>query len=510
MRGRSLKGEDILEFARLENLEGEVWKKNLKRITIPPAPRPMTLEDLETALNNIVEQKIPVKVVDHWYSGLLQVGIYDSLGIEEIWKKAGTFPDCSLSDVPPDDSVAFIKALSGLGQMQQEVSRLTGEEPGETLTAVREMIDYLACYRQNRDLPEEERVYPRSMKMRFIQSYDRDSLRHAGRRDLIRYRNFVNELADQGDTRALDARYRSRYYGNASFLRNFSKARVDLEKLWEMTGDRRYARVLGNMYSQGKGRGGINNQKAIYYYGLGSEKDDWICTFELAQMYWYGRGIQDQEKAYNLIVSLYQEVRNFFEKGPFACPDYFVKVAFRLGTMSIFGERERNLNLAAECLLQARCVLNHYEEWYGHPYKYKRIARGVYSCVDYLKLRYHPQDYFPRELPDSFYPVRLLLGENEVISWKTRKLKSGDCSVTFKRVTTGVVFLIYWEGFRCQVFDSMRCRFTPASEDVPVSGEADRLVMEKEDGKEIAVFYREGEPVLKVLGDLYYEDQRRR
>jgi hypothetical protein len=510
MKKKEYSVEDLRKIVRLEDLGSAIWEPADPDQVTCQGTYDMTLDDLQTALAAIIRQKLPLADVRNWYV-CLDHSLFEWIGPEDIiggWYKY--VDQVPWYEFPDQELDALAMAWSLLEYLDWDIDRMEEGQTGDQIERVQQAAQYIACFLHNQGLDRDQWVYPDFMKEGFIDDLaDDGALAAATQEEQDRFVAWVDELAAKDNKRALHARCYGRYTGNAVYQQDFASARDDAEKLFALTKDPGYANTLGYIYYYGRcTQGQPAYDKALTCFTYGAANGLYESIYKLADMYRNGYGVvQSPETAFRLVAMVYNDLSARFEA---QCDgEKYADAALRLGSMLLHGVGvQQNVYAGISTLLAAdyairRRMQDH--DYYGDA----TVAANIRQCLAEARDMLPPEKNIGRFADPGFLTVSRLLKDDYRIFWNARQLKKGDWSVVFQRIPKrnqdqpGKVFLTIPEQYFCTFTDKVRGHVMPVSGTMPLSGRADFVETDFEDGKPVTVFYYDDEPVLKLEGHIF-------
>ena len=502
MKNKTRVGLNAIEQRRILRMEHPVDK-------LPVNPQctedcPITLDDLECALDQMTGEKYPAEAVLGWYEYVeSELGI--STGLTRILEE---YDDEAMAGSCPEreeDAIAITWLL--MSDLDLNLAGAPGQTADQT-RCISQALAFLKAFKQNRNLPREDWVYPDFMMEQIIIDLDDDdALERADDYHLDRFRTFVETLAAADNIPALHARCQGHLTGNAAFGRDIKAAGEDALRLLKLTGDPQYAHILGCIYDEGP-EGRPDHQEAFRYFSYGMANGYYDSMIRIADMYHFGLGTFKSEKtAVNLMTWLYDELRPRYEKGYGG--EKLVEAAGRLGSMYLHGEGiVQNTQMAASYLLQADHALK--------TRMAERTSVGDQVLAEYLsselELAMYQIGAKRRGIYRAyhFWPLACLLDNDYRIKWQARPLKNGQLSMRFTRLVkrnelrARKIFITIPEFRHCELTDSFSAHAYPGRPPASLQGRADaiELVYDPQLDDVCAILYEGDREVLRLAGDV--------
>ena len=335
---------------------------------------PMTLDDLEEALENAGSMEPAQFLLDWWIP--LGKFFYEALCLHEIMTPTfEDLPDASEPDLPlsAEDLMYWIFVI-----IARQADMLIGDffdSKGDNKTLVESttnelfnidaILTQINYFRDDEEdeLPVTERHFIPEIKESFITHRDNELvIADLNKENRLLFRRFADELADSGSFVAIKFKAYAYFSGGPVYGQDYSKAAVLLKRLLREFNFGYAANTLGYIYFDGKIDGTPDYEKAYFYFSAATLFDIAESKFKLADMYMHGLFVsQDTDMAYNLINDLYNDERYRFESGNTG--GYFPEVAYRMGMFFLGGNgnipNSESVNLygvAYKYLLEAKCA----------------------------------------------------------------------------------------------------------------------------------------------------------
>lgn len=366
---------------------------------------PMTLDDLEEALENAGSMEPAQFLLDWWIP--LGKFFYEALCLHEIMTPTfEDLPDASEPDLPlsSEDLMYWIFVI-----IAREADMLIGDffnSKGDNKTLVESttnelfnidaILTQINYFRDDEDdeLPVTERHFIPEIKESFITHRDNELvIADLNKENRLLFRRFADELADSGSFVAIKFKAYAYFSGGPIYGQDYSKAAVLLKRLLSEFNFGYAANTLGYIYFDGKIDGNPDYEKAYFYFSAATLFDIAESKFKLADMYMHGLFVsQDTDMAYNLINDLYNDERYRFESGNTG--GYFPEIAYRMGMFFLGGKgnipNSESVNLygvAYKYLLEAKCasaIRSDYGKRPGDAPLQNDIDNAIKSVIDKL------------------------------------------------------------------------------------------------------------------------------
>ncbi|MCR5608704.1 MAG: hypothetical protein K6G26_06540 [Lachnospiraceae bacterium] len=336
-----------------------------------------TIDDMLAAIENIKESGDDIETLyEEWFEPLdkfictsdeYRVGFENSpYGFEEI-------------DNLPD-------RYDYLSDIFDEFNNALYEHAEEHCT-LDEAIEYaMSCIEQcldNEKKPVGEREYFDQYKKEFLEICEEEEISET---DISLCRKFADELSNNEDVTGLKFKAYGYYYGSECYEVDYDKAYEYLIKLYNITGERDYAQLLGDLYYNGICTDGKPDyDMAFKYYSVGMLGESVYSKYKVAEMLSTGKGVvKNIRSAYKIVRNVYEEEWKDFLKSyeilHFGASS-FAKAALELG---IYEEGLKKYDEAYRCYLQAEFAIGLI--LHEHFKEYEELADKIRKRIDRLKL----------------------------------------------------------------------------------------------------------------------------
>lgn len=505
MKKRHYNLKELRKIVRIEDLGTEIWDADIHDNITCDGVYCMTLDDIQTALNTIIDQKLPLREVRNWFLYLNEI-LYDSIGPFDILSHEYIYvgPDY---EFPDDEMDALSVVWEILLDLDSDIYSMEDDGTGDQISCVREAAEYISCFRRNQNLPKKDWIFPDRMKEIFISMFGSDQdLAEASQEERDRFVRWVDELAVNDNIMALHMRCYGKYSGNPVYKQDFMASRDDAERLFSLTKDPVYANTLGYIYYYGRcNQGEPEYEKAFSCFTFGAANGLYESIYKLSDMYKNGYGvIQSPETAFHLIEMVYLDLVEKYNGQQNA--DKFADVALRMGNMLLHGiGTEQDVFCGVSILLMAEYAIK--ERMREHDYYGDNVvAFNIQTALEEAKEMLLPEKNTGKMIDEEFMTLGRLLEDDYKISWKARPLRNGDWSVTFQRIPkcyeekAKKIFLAIPEIYYCTFTDKVKGHVIPQSEDMPTKGKADNIIVEGWGEDIVAVLSYDRAPVLELRG----------
>lgn len=348
-------------------------------------------------------------------------------------------------------------------------------------------------------------------KEEFIeQLQEEEDLKNATDEEKAKFVRYVDELAAKDNKFALRLRLYGKYTGNAVYQQDFYASRDDAERLFELTRDPYIANTLGYIYYYGRcNNGQPEYEKAFRYFTYGAANGLYESIYKLSDMYRNGYGVWKSETtAFSLIAMLYQNIRPKYERDD-EDDSCFADIALRMGSMILHGTgTEQDPDAAMSFLLEADYAIRKRME--NHFYGDNVVAANIRKALAEAKQQVQVEANTGRYPAEFFAPVQMLMRDGYRITWKAKRLKSGDWSMTFKRAPKqdetqpAKTFLTMPKIACCELTDTVKGHVTSAFGLMQPEGRADAIEFAKdENGATYTIFFYDQRPVLRLVGTVF-------
>lgn len=494
--------DDIKRVVRFEDLGSDIWNPAEDEFFVDGYYE-MTLDDMRTAVKNMSAQGVDSSMYLKWADMLYDM-FEDSLGPDDIvhfyYDRENYF------DMAQDEKGTLDAVWNLFYEMERDCSEM--EAKGRTIPlCVEEAGEYIECFDRNRGLPRSEWKLPAFVKSGYIEHFNwADELERASAEEKKLFRQYVDELAPEGDLDALRARAYGRYYGEESFEQDIEGARADFEKLFELTESWEYAGILGDIYYSGI-CGAPDYDRALKYFVFGAAHGDHGSIIKIADMYMYGKGvIQSEDTARLIIEKIYGDLEKAYDGH--GGGEEFADAAYRLGSIELNSRSgSPDVNEALNYLLPARMAVRK-RMWEHGSYDESDVARDIDECIKKADELMPPEPNTGAVEVYDAWPVRELLSRGYELTWDAVPVDEGKWEVTFRRSEKGGehvprrVFLTVPEIRWCDFADTVRVRVVPTDGLIKRQGKTDRLkISYSSEGTLLMLKYKK-ENVMKLDGSM--------
>ena len=348
----------------------------------------MTASDIRDALLYIGGRGNCLQDFKEWFWIIINV-FYDDLGIKERYRE-DFFSDC-----PENDDEMFIVAYGLVEKLYWKLEErfsqkeyiehfiIKFEEPfdweaGHVKKLIEEtgykavsddIISRVNVYEYNQTRPRDKWVYSSSEKKHIIAGYENpSSLKGAGEKALEKYREFVEDLYNEGEPLAMKTLAWGYFEGNPAFEKNLELAKHYLEEYYAKTGDPYAANALGYICYYGFANGNVPEYKdAFSYFTYAAMAGIDEAGYRASDMLLAGKGtVKNIDMALNIIVDGYRDSFNDFCAGNFEnkLPEYALRMGNACRDDLIYG---MNLRDAYKFYLEAEYAVGKRKELGKHP-----------------------------------------------------------------------------------------------------------------------------------------------
>ncbi len=493
--------ELVRKVVRFEETDSSFWD-DLEAGALPEDSYRVTLKDIGTAIENMVNTKATVPQLFRWLHMLFEVLDGDLLPDDLMERAIGTDVMYTYPDEKEDVMLGVLRILMNVSR-----NLANGEDReglAKNLSCVKDAREYLKCYEQNKGKPEAQWQYPDFMKEAYLAYIDESGfLDKLNEQELAKYKNFLSELLEKGNETALAVRAYGCYVGNKLFKQDFVRAKDDLETLFEKTENPTYANSLGYIYYYGRCDGGkADYAKAFQYFTFGAANGVEESIYKLSDMYKNGYGTFKSEKtAYKMIDQQFERLQKLYEQGE-EKDGKLADVALRMGTMDLegIGTFKEPFSAVSELLI-AQYVMKERKQ-YGDSLVTARINKALAKGRDIIRKMDPDEEIWNLSFEifsDYFQP-------GYHYTWKGKQLKNGMYSLQFTRTALldpdepANLFLVDAPKGRCELTNILKCHVMPIEPDAPVRGEADYAVFDAELPQEVRLYY-DGELLMRLEGE---------
>lgn len=493
--------ELVGKVVRFEETDSSLWD-DLEEGAVPEGSYTVTVKDIQTAIENIINSKATVPQLFRWLHMLFEVLDGDLLP-DDLMERA--IETDVLYTFPAEKEAVMLGALRILINVSRNLANgADGEGLAMDLPCLKDAREYLKCYEENKGKPEAQWQYPDFMKEAYLTYIDESGfLNKLSEQELAKYKTFLSELLKKGNETALAARAYGCYVGNKLFKQDFVRAKADLETLFQKTENPMYANSLGYIYYYGRCNGGIADYtKAFQYFTYGAANGVEESIYKLSDMYKNGYGTFKSEKtAYRLIDQQFDRLKKLYEQGEDQ-DNKLADVALRMGTMDLegIGTFKEPFSAVSELLI-AQYVMKKRKQ-YGDNLVAARINKTLAKGRETINRMDPGEEVW--DLPFEIFSEYFQPGYH--YAWKGRQLKNGMLSLQFTRTKLldpdepANVFLVDTPRGRCELTNVLKCHVMPIEPDAPARGEADYAVYDADMPPEVRL-YNDGELLMRLEGE---------
>lgn len=179
------------------------------------------------------------------------------------------------------------------------------------------------------------------------------------------YARLLDDLCDEEEEWAIHRKAYAYYGGSELVSCDWKKSEETLLKLHELFGDPFAANSLGYIYYSNR-LGNPDYSKAFHYFSIAADAGIVEATYKQADMIRKGHGTEkDPHKAFNILMSLYENQKEAFLDGYYGCN--FADVALRMGYCYENGDGvEKNTKTARRYYETAKNAILKRKESYRH------------------------------------------------------------------------------------------------------------------------------------------------
>ena len=403
----------------------------------------ITADDIAEALRNINKTDKPLGLFKEWYWLIINV-FYTNLHIAE------RFDEEFFTDYPLDEDELFNVVYSLTDKLYWRLEeRISLKEEGDRYivkfsneidwgkneenddlemnayrTVCEDIISRVDTYHINEKNPDGEHVYSLSEKRHMIGLLeDEEDLEKLSDEEMDRYRKFVFDLYEAGDTEAIKILAWGYYEGAAGFEQNWYLAEKYLKELLKQTGDPFAANSLGYIYYYGRTNFGVPDYVRAFsnfMFGAISGIDESI--YKCADMLIAGKGTtKNVDMGINLIVDGYRDCLMRFCDGEYECK--FADYALRMGNLCRDGLiYEMGTRDAYKFYLEAQLAIKKRREvtdYYGDDVVERKIENALndirykYSIDTGVKVLKADYPIFINMMFEDRFPIKVTITSDE-------------------------------------------------------------------------------------------------
>ncbi len=285
-----------------------------------------TLDDVVLMLNNILAKKPNSKQLSSW------ADFFYSL--DDHYEVSGAVFD------PSNDFFGFNAPLNDAAMAYSVVDAITKEVSNNFKNSISIDFAYILqdINRYKQKQPVKVYMWTSFNKRKVMSTAVKTNCKNISDEYKDDLRKIILQLANEGDTKALDVLGYSYYGGNDMFPCNWQAALECFLKLMDSTKitDKEkciYANTLGYIYYYGRCNNGVPQyEQAFKYFSLGAAGGVYESVYKLSDMYAHGYYVKKNKYAVNyLLGSIYNENYKHILQEHFDCP--FADLALRMGNL---------------------------------------------------------------------------------------------------------------------------------------------------------------------------------
>ena len=407
-----------------------------------PEKYQMTLEDLQAALTNMLEEDPTLGDMDQFWFSPMQAnaeafGIpVDDDPIREEDLPEGFTPD---GEAPmEDDNLDLSNSITvdggflfdvdneeldpqlirGLPLTEEELfsdiwedmNRLWYDEDDDSrlseLKQIPMFLEEIQLFWKNAGKPVLERAFSVRQMESFIRAFEDDHrVKNASELDLQLCRRFTDELCDKDSITALHLKGYACYGGSRLYECDWEASRDIMIRLYDMTDDAGFANTLGYIYYYGRCNDGVPEyEKAFRMFTVSAANGIYEGAYKLADMYRRGLACkQSQRTARTLYAMVYDDSLKSFAHG--AADGSFADAALRMGNVWMDGiggpkdpESALRFYLQAELASKLRLEVS---DFFGNFTVAENIRKALEEAKAQLPEGYL-KEYIAAHIPPSF------------------------------------------------------------------------------------------------------------
>lgn len=348
----------------------------------------MTASDIRDALLYIGGRGNCLEDFKEWFWIILNV-FYDDLHIQERYRED------FFSDAPENDDEMFSVAYGLVEKLYWKLEERFSQkeyfenfiikfkdpfdwEAGRSKKQIEEagykivsddIISRVNVYEYNQTRPHDRWVYSSSEKKHAVASYESPAdLKKASPEEIEQYREFLEDLYNEGDSGAMKILAWSYFEGSAAFEKDLAQAKHFLEEFFAATGDPYAANALGYISYYGFANDNKPEYKeAFEYFTYGAMAGLDESIYRAADMLLAGKGtVKNIDMGLNMIVDGYRDSFNDFNNGHYdnMLPEYALRMGNACRDDLIYG---MNIRDAYKFYLEAKLAIKMRKESGGHP-----------------------------------------------------------------------------------------------------------------------------------------------
>ena len=486
-----------------------------------------SLNEMREVLINVIESRISgLNFFLDWWEPLMSV-FYKSLHIIDlIGDRPSNLKNYKLVELPSYEQDLLIWILQRIYLIYEDFPVSDVQIPAAELINAEELLDQIDSFYDEIDEHPFERTYIDAIKLDYITAHDNNLiLEDASEDEKDLFRQFTDELCENGNLEAIRIKGYACYGGNSVYECDWEMAAECMEILWRDGGFGYAANTLGYIYYYGRLNDGIPDyEKAFFYYSIGQTFGIYESTYKIADMFFYGKYVKPNiPLARSIIEKLYGETRFRFEQGEF--DGSFADVALRMGKLILAENNSKGADIfmkdintfsAYRCFLQAEFALALRMQDGG--------AYGDKKIMDDIRKQLKASDNVHKHATASVtlnYPLpayELITNHGYAIYNATLKfLKSGNIKITISRISKNagekdepLTLITYPEFSCCDLASSVTLTAKNAQIDVYTDDKDDfffdnikTIPANNENEPDMHVLYLNGNEIARFVAESY-------
>lgn len=361
-----ISGEELADLVTARTMYSDYKDRVFPAFNIVAAEdHVMTAADIRDALCAINTHEDCLKYFKEWFWVILNV-FYGQLHIEERYE-----PDF-FSDAPENEDEMFSVAYGMAEKLYWRIEERFGQKEEIEKYVIRfaeninwesagrkhieeagykavseDIISRVNVFEFNQSRPEGKTVYSSSEKKHIISGYDSpSSLNEATPEALDVYREFVEDLYNEGDILATKSLAWGYFDGNAAFSQDWELAQKYMSEFFEKTGDPYAANALGYICYYGFTSHNIPQyHEAFRYFSYGALAGVDESCYRASDMLIEGKGtVKNIDMGLNLLVDGYRDAMHDFCEGHYGnkLPEYALRMGNACRKDLIYGMNMRD------------------------------------------------------------------------------------------------------------------------------------------------------------------------
>ncbi len=441
--------ETLAQFASMDKIWSDItllpWKQLGREDIVFETDLYFSLSDMQDALQNCIDTKIAaLNFFLDWWEPFLTV-FSGALHLDElIGGKPSNLRNFKLNELPEFENDMLLWILQKIYLIYDDFTVADLQAPAAEVIKADELIEQIEYFFEEEGYPPYARTYIDALKLDYVIAHDNNLiLEDAPEETKDLFRQFTDELADNGNLEAIRIKGYACYGGNSVYECDWETAAECMDILWRDGGFGYAANTLGYIYYYGRLNNGIPDyEKAFFYYSIGQTFGIYESTYKIADMFFYGKYVKPNiPLAKSIIERLYGETRYRFEQGEF--DGVFADVALRMGKILLAENKamrteiftqDLNTFAAYRCFLQAEFALK-LRMQDGGVYGDRKVMEDIKKHLSLTdNVHKHAKASVTLEYPLPIYELINNHGYS-IYRARTKKLAHDNLKITISRMS---------------------------------------------------------------------------